>query len=430
MESAASKKHWKITLGIVSLLASACTAHPSGGGSTATAVSVNTSSIVNTNTSTSTNTNTSTSTSTGFVMAPHSPMPTVLDQRGRILNNPKVITLTYSSDSFSSSLQQFVFHYIGSATWNSQVSEYGIGPGTAPTAYVFGNSAPAKIDDTGVQSWLSSLLNSGTHPIGIADPEIIYMIFYPSGTTVTDGSLNSCQDFAGYHNEYVDAGTGVKISYAVVPRCSGDTLADATVTASHELVETVTDPDNDVLGYYGVGSDYTIWTTLSLGSEVGDMCQLYASSVVTPGALGYSIQRTWSNANALAGLDPCGPMNSGEVYYNASPVLPDTVTYTDPSDNSTQVSKGISIPVGSSKTIELDLYSSAPTSAPWTVSAFEVNNGTDLSFSFNKTTGQNGDKILLTITVKSKNTSYNGEPFWIKSSLNGVNNYWPVIVGN
>jgi hypothetical protein len=121
------------------------------------------------------------------------------------------------------------------------------------------------------------------------------------------------------------------------------------------------------------------------------------------------------------------PAPSGQVYFNAAPVLNDTVTY---NDSGTQTrGAGVSIPVGQSRTIELDLYSTAAT-GPWQLSAFEDGNGTDLSFSFSQTTGVNGDKVRLTITVNKKNTTYNAEPFWIQSTLNGVSYYWPVIIGN
>jgi hypothetical protein len=277
----------------------------------------------------------------------------------------------------------------------------------------------------------SAQFNNAGRPLGSPNDREVYVLYYPATSTITLDTYKSCVDFAGYHNEYVDTNSGLKITYAVIARCSGDTVDSATRVTSHEVVEAVTDPDNDIFGYYGLSSDFAIWQTLSEGSEVGDMCQIYGNSTYTPAAIGNSIQRSWSNASASSGNNPCVPLIANQVYFNAAPVLTDTVTYTDPVlGNAQSTTRGVSIPVGQSKTIELDLYSSAATSGPWTVSAIEDNSGSDLTFSFDKNTGINGDKIHLTIKVNSKNATYNGEAFWIKSRLNGVSYYWPVIVTN
>src|SRR5205807_938811 len=100
----------------------------------------------------------------------------------------------------------------------------------------------------------------------------------------------------------------------------------------------------------------------------------------TPSDLGFEVARGWSNAAAAAGHNPCAP--SSATYFNSAPVLPDTVGYTD--SGSSAVSKGINIPVGSTGTLLVDLFSDAPT-APWTVSAFEET-GSNLSFTWDKTT--------------------------------------------
>jgi hypothetical protein len=85
--------------------------------------------------------------------------------------------------------------------------------------------------------------------------------------------------------------------------------------------------------------------------------------------------------------------------------------------------------VGQTKTVELDLFSEAPTPGPWTVSVKEIG-GNDLGLSLDKTQGQNGDKLSLTIQVKSKNTTYGGEIFVVRSTRNTDESLWVGFVGN
>jgi len=98
-------------------------------------------------------------------------------------------------------------------------------------------------------------------------------------------------------------------------------------------------------------------------------------------------------------------------------VLPDTITVV--ALGQSVHTQGVKLSAGQSKTIELDLYSDAPT-APWTVSALDVTSAffggqTALSFSFDKNTGQNGDKLML--TIQSLMNVQGGALFWIESDL-------------
>ena len=94
------------------------------------------------------------------------------------------------------------------------------------------------------------------------------------------------------------------------------------------------------------------------------------------------------------------------------------------------------IPVGSSATVELDLYSDAPTSGPWKVSVILDDrhgcfggNGDSSRFKLDKTEGQNGDKIHLTIKALGK-SSLGASPFWVQSDLGSVSSVWIGLVGN
>jgi hypothetical protein len=105
------------------------------------------------------------------------------------------------------------------------------------------------------------------------------------------------------------------------------------------------------------------------------------------------------------------------------PVMTDDVRV-----NGSQVkTKGISVPVGQSKTVDVLLLSDGPTSGPWTVSA-QVLTGqgmpTDLSFAFDRKTGQNGEKLHLTVTANVAGA----KPFLVTSTLGTQKSYWVGVV--
>jgi hypothetical protein len=146
------------------------------------------------------------------------------------------------------------------------------------------------------------------------------------------------------------------------------------------------------------------------------------------------VQRTWSNKAAAASQDPCEP--DGSVpYFNSAAVLTQTVTVSGSMEGSF-TTQGIVIPVGGVGTVQLDLYSDAPTSGPWTVEAYDFSSlfggPTELEFSFGgkqMVTGKNGDTIELSIKVLQKGSG-GAELMWIQSSIGQVQTVWLGLVGN
>ena len=151
-----------------------------------------------------------------------------------------------------------------------------------------------------------------------------------------------------------------------------------------------------------------------------------------PTGYDYTVQRVWSNKAAAAGQDPCVPAAPGP-YFNSAPVLDDTITMS--LQGQSVATKGVSIPIGQSKTIELDLFSDGPTGGPWTVQAIDLTNAlqqasaTALTFTFDKTNGQNGDKLHMTITAQAKGT-YGIEEFLLVSRLGARATLWIGAVGS
>ena len=355
-----------------------------------------------------------------------------------MLPTPKIVPVFFPNDSLASQLTDFASNLGGTSWWAAATSEYGVGAATAIAPIYLTESAPTTIDDSDIQTWLTGKLNSDDPAWPANDGNTIYVVHYPESTTITLQGTTSCQDFGGYHSDTsLDANHGsAEIAYVVVPRCSSlDSLTgiDAVTGAeSHELIEASTDPFPMTNPAWALMDDAHIyWLPILGGGEVADMCAQFENVFTKFAGFNYTVQRSWSNAAALAGHDPCVPVLPGEVYFNTAPELPDTIPFSIAGQ--TVNVPGVSIPVGQSKTIELDLFSDAATTGPWTVAARDTATlfgaPANLSFSLNNTTGINGDKLQLTITVNSAGR-HNNETFLLSSTLNGQTNLWFGAVGN
>jgi hypothetical protein len=367
--------------------------------------------------------------------ASHSSAPTETSSGGPVLTTPNFIPVFFSGDTEQTTLTDFLTNIGASSYWSTTTSEYGVGPATVGTSIVLTTPAPTKIDDTAIASYLQTQLD-GTDPIwGTAGPEDVFVIFYPSTTTITLDGYKSCSYFGGYHNETSNS-LGV-IHYAVLPRCAGfppfTSEEYLTFALSHELIEASTDPQPYTDPAYLDPDANDIGWALFGGGEIGDMCAWIPNiQIVPPSPFAYTVQRTWSNASASASHDPCVPIPAGEVYFNSVPVLGDAITLNQGGPIATE---GAQIPLGTSKTIPVNLFSDAPTSGAWSISAIDVasaynGEATALTFSFDKTTGKNGDVVNLTINALRKDPQYGGELFMVVSTLGSMQTFWIGAVGN
>jgi hypothetical protein len=380
--------------------------------------------------------------------APFPAPPKVISLGGSVLANPKFVPVFFAGDdsTYVTSLADFTAKVGATKYWAAAVGEYGVGPATSTAPVMLTETAPATIDDTAIQTWLASKLapTDGGADAGSdlpqPDANTVYVLYYPAATTITLQGTQSCTYFGGYHSDMMiqtDQGM-VDVPYAVLPRCTNFpplTGVDAvTGSASHEMAEAATDPFPMSMApaYAQVDDAHLYWMRLLGGGEVGDMCAQFPTSFTTFSELAYAVQRIWSNASAKAGHDPCQPALPGEVYFNSVPVLPDNLTVT--TFGGTITERGVHIPVGQSKTIQLDLYSDGPTSGPWSVAVKDwaaTTGGTALlNLSLDKNSGVNGEKLNLTITVKAAG-KHNTESFLIESRLgNGQPNLWFGLVGS
>ncbi|HEV3189004.1 MAG TPA: hypothetical protein VGY54_00835, partial [Polyangiaceae bacterium] len=298
----------------------------------------------------------------------------------------------------------------------------------------------------------------GSGAFGTPDPQAIYTIVYPAMTKIQQpnpvnaifGPVYSCTNFSGYHDSVgvtlTDGGPATIFAYAVLATCTSS-LDDLTEVMSHEWVEAATDPEVTTTGiftpsggpnaaYYSVDPDHVVWTVLSSGGEAGDLCQPERpEAIYTPADVGNAVQRTWSNQLAAASHDPCAPDRAGLPFFDSAPVLNETVTFTSALTGSI-TTKGVKIPVGQSRTIEVDLFSDGPTGGPWTATADDLLNRDyasffptkTLSFQWDRTQGTNGEKLHLMITVTGASFLGGAHAFVITSTLGTRRYQWPGIV--
>ncbi len=162
------------------------------------------------------------------------------------------------------------------------------------------------------------------------------------------------------------------------------------------------------------------------------MCQDQSDTNYVPPGSTYMVQRSWSNQAAKAGTNPCVPVPNAGPYFNAYPILSDEVPLDLGGAQPTLV-KGVKIPIGGTKTIDVVMHSEGPTSGPWTVAVQDlsayIGDPAATQVSLDRTTVNDGDIVHLTIKVLAADPYLQGEGFFLSSSLGGQNNVWFGAVG-
>jgi hypothetical protein len=432
-------------LGVISVVlgaASAC-----GGGVTSEQTSGTTGGGTTTGTTTTTTTTTTSSSSSGSDVfpAPHPAPPQVISGGGPVLASPRIVPIFFSNDdpTEEAQIQAFVAAVGATSYWTTAVSEYGVGPATATTPVELTETSTGQITDADIQTWLSGKLNSDDAAFPAPDANTVYVIHYPSAVTIVEedpalgGTIESCQTFGGFHESLtLDAAhDNMPIAFAVIPRCSNfDGLMgiDAVTGAeSHELIEAATDPFPDTTpAWVETDEAHLYWDLAVGGGEIGDMCAQDPEAFTKFAGFPYTVQRVWSNKSALEGHDPCVPELPGEVYFNAAPVMNDTLSVSV--EGQTIDLTGVKIPVGGTKTIDVDLFSDGPTTGPWQVQAQDFNAlmgmPANLELSLDKSSGENGQTLHLTITVKTAG-QYGVEVFFLVVTQGQTTHFWLGDVG-
>ena len=367
-------------------------------------------------------------------MLPASP-PQVVWLGGPVLAAPELVPIFFAGDdpTEQAALTSFTSGLGSTAYWTEVTSEYGVGKATALAPVVLTTSAPTSIADSDVQTWLLAQLSGDTPTLPAPTSNTVYVVYYPSGTMVTasDGGV-SCVDFGSYHSSAIfDANHGsASVAYVIVPRCPDfGTLSGLNATtgaASAALVNAATDPyPLTTPAFNQVDTPHLSWQTVFGGGEVSDMCAQEQGAFIQPTGLDYTVQRSWSNAAAKAGSDPCVPVPSGEVYFNSEPQLAGTVEVIVGSGNAEV--DGVTVTPSASATVSIDLFSNGVTSGPWTVDVVDyatlLGQPPVLTLALDRSSGNNRDILHLTISTASP-LPPTGEPFLVISKLGTQSSLW------
>ena len=370
---------------------------------------------------------------------PHSlTLPQVQNSGGAVLGKPTVISVTFptpdgGADPLAPMADDFIAKLPGT-TFSTLTQEYGVSGLVAGAPIHSSLQLAGTVDDALWQDHLATEIEQGLDGFGPSPAEALYILFIPPGVTVTASGQTGCADFGGYHSAVSLAGRA-QVAYAVVARCpagfNGESESNSvTAVASHEILEAATDP------YYTL--DEPAWANvdnaalafgLIFGGEIADLCLVSLPPFYTPPDLPYVVQRVWSNQAARAGHDPCvPPPTSGEPFFQSAPELP-AATPIKLGGNTVQTA-GLSLAIGQSITIPVDLYSASPTDAPWTLSLLPLSSGS-IKGSFDRDTGVNGDQVHLTLTLETEGRAQGElglEAVGIASELGDRKAIWPILI--
>lgn len=242
---------------------------------------------------------------------------------GPVVKNIKVIQVLYGSGTYQSFVQgtgastmaAFYGGVVGSPYFAWLNGDYGSGSGK--TTQVIGNGAfagqvtitPAAsrngstITDAQVQAELAAQISAGH--LAAPNANTYYAVFFPKGKKISQGGSSSCVSggFCAYHGTVV--GSSATWTYGVHPDnsagsgcdsgCGSSTaFANMSSVASHEMIETVTDPD------VGIATTYAsplAWYNKTYG-EIGDICNGQQGSVLGTDGVTYTVQTEWSNSKS------------------------------------------------------------------------------------------------------------------------------------
>ncbi len=368
-----------------------------------------------------------------FTSGAHAAEPTIVNAGGTALATPKVLPILLANDPDAAEITKLFTEIAASSAWAAQTSEYGVGKLTVLPPVTFAPST-SPISNQTLRTTIQSQTTGASPAWGPTDASTIYFFVIPEGTSVTNNTAHpSCTTFDGFHSE-VTSGS-VIAPYAVAVACPGyyapqvTPLQQRTIAIARQLVNAVTNPKPEIQpAWFQSDLNDIIWSWVT-GGEAGDMCLDFRPGFIAPSDMTHTILAGWSNAAAAKGNNPCVPAYGSEPFFDSVPVLSDTVTLAG-----SFVTKGVQIPLATSKTISVQLYSVAPTSGPWTIDVIDyetlIASPPVLTLSLDKTTGQNGDTVNLTITPNAADASLKGEAFVLRSTLGGVTNVSMGFVAN
>jgi len=167
------------------------------------------------------------------------------------------------------------------------------------------STSSTNLSDAQVASELIAQIGAGALPpprVAFGGPVTEYYVMFPPTYKICLGSSCSNAQFCAYHSDAAYAGT--PFTYTVLPESTptssgcgassgGDGFGNLTAMTSHELLESMTDPE--------VGSAPGLLPPLAWydgsNGEIGDICNGQQATLIL-GASSWTVQKQWSNAES------------------------------------------------------------------------------------------------------------------------------------
>jgi hypothetical protein len=240
----------------------------------------------------------------------------VLYYGGPVISNVKVTAVMWGPNVDSTTQSQIgdFFKTTVNSTYMDWLSEYNttikavdgrqgtsqsIGRGTFSGVVTITPSNTSKsLADTDIQNEIDAQINAGH--LAKPDANTLFMVYFPSGVSITLDGSKSCEAFCAYHMNF-ESKTNGQVLYGVMPDLGGacsfgcgflsSRFNSLTAVSSHELMEAITDP----IPTAGSNPAYPqAWNTND-GQEIGDLCTSKDTSVAG-GSTSFSLQQIFDNS--------------------------------------------------------------------------------------------------------------------------------------
>jgi hypothetical protein len=263
------------------------------------------------------------------------------------------------------------------------------------------SSASSTVDDSTIQAELARQIAAGHLPAPTTDangnPHTYYAIYFPHGTTITQGGSSSCVagGFCAYHGTIAAGSTVRELFYGAHPDmqtgsgceagCGSNAspFANQTSVASHEMVETITDAE---VGLANVVGPPLAWYDATNG-EIGDICNAQQGTFVGGDGITYTVQLEFSNLQnncVVSGI-------SSDFSISASPSSGSIVA------GSTATSTiSTAVTTGSAGAIALSV-SGAPSGVTVTLSPASISAGNNSTLIMSSTVGTSPGTYAITV---------------------------------
>jgi hypothetical protein len=344
-------------------------------------------------------------------------LPRVGHRGGPFLRRPRIVTITFAGDDAElvARLERFGDTITRTDWWRTVTDGYCtrpgdcVGEGRPGSALRLDDILPADLHAAELSDLLVRHARSGR--LGLLDDDTLLLVYLPASVRLRDAFVPRYCERGRRAVHRALRFDGKAVGYAVMPRCS--TESELTATASHEVLEVVTNPDPARRGFAFEQTSATLGFTAA-GIEPVDPCGIITQDTHRAVESGFVVQRAWSNRMAESGREPCVPVVPQRPYVALVPERP-----------TVRLAK-----VGDHVTIPLQAMADGPVSA-WTVSAVDLTGRQEqtryVDVALDRTTVTPGAPATLTISVLQLHPR-EVVLVGLVSTLDDVSHLWPVAV--